>query len=161
MKPVYTNKTLVTSREKEAKGFKKPKDRVTLMTCANATGSIKLPLVFIHKPSNLRCFKREVFQWITMPKKTLGWTLLFLRSGSMKNLFQDSRKHWQKKKFAKKALLLLDNAPSHLDIECLESNDGEITCLYLPPNTTSIIQPRDQGVLETVKRHYMTYCYVC
>ena len=43
------NKTLVSSREKEAKGFKKPKDRVTLMACANATGSIKFPLVFIHK----------------------------------------------------------------------------------------------------------------
>ena len=51
------NKTLVTGREKEAKGFKKPKDRVTLMACANATGSIRLPLVFIHKSLNPRCFK--------------------------------------------------------------------------------------------------------
>ena len=33
------SKTLVSSREREAKGFKKPKDRVTLMACANATGS--------------------------------------------------------------------------------------------------------------------------
>ena len=33
------NKTLVSSREKVAKGFKKPKDRVTLMACANATES--------------------------------------------------------------------------------------------------------------------------
>ena len=51
------NKTLVSSREKEAKGFKKPKDRVTLLACANATGSIKLPLVFIHKSKNPSCFK--------------------------------------------------------------------------------------------------------
>ena len=51
------NKTLVSSREKEAKGFKKPKDRVTLMACAKATGSIKFPLVFIHKSLNPRCFK--------------------------------------------------------------------------------------------------------
>ena len=51
------NKTLVSAREKEAKGFKKPKERVTLMACANATGSIKLPLVFIHKSNNPRCFK--------------------------------------------------------------------------------------------------------
>jgi len=51
-------KTLVTAREKDARGFKKPKDRVTLMACANTTGSIKLRLVFIHKSLNSRCFKR-------------------------------------------------------------------------------------------------------
>ena len=45
------NKTLVSSREKEAKGFKMPKDRVTVMPCANASGSIKFPLLFIHKSS--------------------------------------------------------------------------------------------------------------
>ena len=51
------NKTFVTSRERAAKSFKKPKDWVTLRACANATGSIKLPLVFIHKSLNPRCFK--------------------------------------------------------------------------------------------------------
>ncbi len=34
-------KTLVTAREKDAKDYKKPKDRVTLMVCVNVTGSIK------------------------------------------------------------------------------------------------------------------------
>ena len=51
------NKTLVLSREKEAKGFKNPKDQVTLMAWVNATGSIKLPLLFIHKSMNPCCFK--------------------------------------------------------------------------------------------------------
>ena len=49
--------TLVSTREKEAKGFKKPKDRVTLMARANANGTIKLSLAFIHKSLNPRCFK--------------------------------------------------------------------------------------------------------
>ena len=32
---------------------------------------------------------------------------------------------------------------------------GEISCLYLPPNTTtSLIQPMDQGVLGNMKRRY-------
>ena len=51
------NKTLVSACEKETKGFKKPKERVTLMVCVNATGSIKFPLVFIHKSKNPMCFK--------------------------------------------------------------------------------------------------------
>ena len=32
-------------------------------------------------------------------------------------------------------------------------DDGEILCLFLPPNTTSVLQPMDQGVLEALKRH--------
>ncbi len=39
------------------KKFKKSKDRVTLMACANSTGTCKLPLVFIHTSKKPRCFK--------------------------------------------------------------------------------------------------------
>ena len=40
-------KTLACLFEKRAEGRKKIKDRVTLNACANITGSIKLPLLFI------------------------------------------------------------------------------------------------------------------
>ena len=50
-------RTLVTDREKEANGFKKSKDRITLLACANASGTICLPLMFIHKSADPRCFK--------------------------------------------------------------------------------------------------------
>ena len=53
-----------------------------------------------------------------------------------------------------KAILVLDNAPSHPDIATLTSDDGQITCLFLPPNTTSLIQPMDQGVLQSIKLTY-------
>ena len=42
----------------------------------------------------------------------------------------------------------------HPRVDLLHSDDGNIACLYLPPNTTSIIQPMDKGVLEALKRHY-------
>ena len=45
-------RTLVSGRE-EAKGFKKSKDRVTLMACVNASGSIAMPIMFIHKSATL------------------------------------------------------------------------------------------------------------
>lgn len=58
-------------------------------------------------------------------------------------------------KFCKeKRLLLLDNAPSHPSAATLQSPDGKIKSIFLPPNTTSIIQPMDQGVLEPCKRRY-------
>lgn len=53
-----------------------------------------------------------------------------------------------------KALLLLDNAPAHPDVSNLVSECGGIKALYLPANTTAIIQPMDQGVLEATKRRY-------
>ena len=49
------SKTLASMSEKEA--MKKQKDRVTLMACCNATGMHKLPLMFIGKAKNPRCFK--------------------------------------------------------------------------------------------------------
>ena len=36
----------------------------------------------------------------------------------------------------------------------LTSHDGQITCLFLPPNTISLIQPMDQGVLQSIKLTY-------
>ena len=49
-----------------------------------------------------------------------------------------------------KALLLIDNCSAHPDE--LSSRDGSVTCMFIPPNTTSLIQPMDQGVLQAMKK---------
>ena len=48
-------KSLVTHLEKSADGRKS--ERVTINACSNITGTIKLPLLFIGKSKNPRCFK--------------------------------------------------------------------------------------------------------
>lgn len=53
-----------------------------------------------------------------------------------------------------KALLVLDNAPSHPSESVLKSKCGNIFVKYLPPNVTALIQPMDQGVIASVKRNY-------
>ena len=63
-------------------------------------------------------------------------------------------KYLKDKNLPIKALLVLDNAPSHPSTEHLQYDDGKIEAIFLPPNTTSVIQPMDQGVLENVKRRY-------
>ena len=50
-------KTLAAKTEKHPSGMKKQKERVMLMACSNATGSHKLPLLFIGKAANPRYFK--------------------------------------------------------------------------------------------------------
>ncbi|XP_053949347.1 jerky protein homolog-like [Anastrepha ludens] len=54
---------------------------------------------------------------------------------------------------SQKAVLVLDNAPSH-PVEDLTSDDGNIFCYFLPPNSTAVLQPMDQSVIETLKRRY-------
>lgn len=50
-------------------------------------------------------------------------------------------------------LLFLDNAPVHpVDVE-LE----HIKLKFFPPNTTSKIQPLDQGIIRSFKAHYRRY----
>lgn len=53
-----------------------------------------------------------------------------------------------------KAVLLLDNAPSHPPAEELKSSNGNIFVIYMPPNITPLIQPMDQNVLRLTKLFY-------
>ena len=49
-----------------------------------------------------------------------------------------------------KILLFLDNAPVH-PIDLKLSN---VTIIFFPPNTTSIVQPLDQGIIRAFKARY-------
>lgn len=55
-----------------------------------------------------------------------------------------------------KALLLLDNAPSHPPAEELVhvTKDGKIWVMYMPPNVTPLIQPMDQNAIRLLKLNY-------
>ena len=53
-----------------------------------------------------------------------------------------------------RALLVLDNCSAHPEEDLLVSHDGQVKAVFLPPNVTSLIQPMDQGVLESLKRRY-------
>ena len=64
------------------------------------------------------------------------------------------KKYLQERKLEEKAPLLLDNAPAHPSTDVLQSEDGTIKCLFLPPNTTSLVQPMNQSVLESMTRRY-------
>ncbi|KAM4048904.1 tigger transposable element-derived protein 1-like [Anomaloglossus baeobatrachus] len=52
-----------------------------------------------------------------------------------------------------KVLLILDNAPGHP--AHLDDFNPNVIVVYLPPNTTALIQPVDQGVIATFKAFYL------
>ncbi|XP_017784923.1 PREDICTED: tigger transposable element-derived protein 1-like [Nicrophorus vespilloides] len=116
------------------------KKRLTLMMGANASGDMKLkPLLVYHAETNRRA-------WVTIDLFT-DWFL---------NQFCPSvQRYCAQRNLEPKALLILDNAPGH------PSNLGSLqTCIpvevmFLPPNTTSILQPMDQGVKAALKANYL------
>ncbi|KAK8390500.1 hypothetical protein O3P69_010294 [Scylla paramamosain] len=54
---------------------------------------------------------------------------------------------------ALKILLLVDNTPSHQP--SLQNLSSNIKLAFLPPNTTSLLQSCDQGLIQTFKSYYL------
>jgi hypothetical protein len=50
----------------------------------------------------------------------------------------------------RKTLIFADNCPAHPHTQNLKS----VTLLFLPPHTTSKIQPMDQGIIMNFKQDY-------
>ncbi|XP_017794487.1 PREDICTED: jerky protein homolog-like [Habropoda laboriosa] len=146
-------KTLVHQGERLVDGRKVKKDHVTVAFCANSTGTHKLPVLFIHKYANPRAlnhckenlpvvYKHQHNSWINEQIFT-DWYL---------NHFKKSVRECQLREHrVRKVLLLVDNFRGHMIPEELRE-DNHFKLMFLPPNTTSIIQPMDQGIIAKCKK---------
>ena len=136
-------------------GRKKEKKRPTLLVCANSSGTEKFPLFFIGSARRPHCFQNKTGEplgfdyahikkaWMTMDL-SFRWLLCF-----------DS---YINGTTGRKVLLLLDNVSGHGRPERLP----DLSCVhveFLPPNTTSKLQPIDAGIINCVKRRYRTAQY--
>ena len=139
---VLPDKTLAGSREKDAPGVKKSKDRVTLLCCANATGTHKLKPVLIGKYKKPRCFKRVDTN--AFPVHYTAQTNAWMNTDIFTRWFHEQfipavKQHLRLKGLPCTALLLIDNCSAHPEEEELCSIDGSIRAIFLPPNTTSLL----------------------
>ena len=50
--------------------------------------------------------------------------------------------------------MFLNNCSANPSEDELVSADDKITAKFLPPNVTALVQPMDQGVLESIKSVY-------
>lgn len=148
-------KSLVSKRETAAPGYKVSKARITAMVCANYTGDHRLPLLIIGKSKQPRCFKGVNKLPVAYRNQKNSWMDTKIFGDWYENVFiPEVKKHHEKTGSTGKVLLLIDNAPSHPSDVVLSSHDGKFNVLFLPPNVTSVLQPMDQGVIETFKRFY-------
>uniref|UniRef100_A0A8C4RH87 HTH CENPB-type domain-containing protein n=1 Tax=Erpetoichthys calabaricus TaxID=27687 RepID=A0A8C4RH87_ERPCA len=114
----------LTFKHHEAAGTKVPKDRLTLLLACNMDGSEKLPLLVIGKSKAPRCFK------------------------NVKKLPVAYEANLRSKR--QQIVLLCDNCAAHSDDIRLTN----IKLVFMPPNTKSLIQPMDQGIIANFKQNY-------
>jgi hypothetical protein len=102
----------------------------------------KRKLMVIGKSQNLRCFKGVITLPVDYKANKSAWMTA--------DIFKDWLINWDKE-LNRNILLLIDNCPAHI-IDCI--NLKHIKVMFLPANTTSIIQPCDQGIIRTFKAYY-------
>jgi hypothetical protein len=140
------DRTLATQR---LSGRKKDKERLSIALCANSDGSHKLNPLIIGKYKKPRCFNNINLNNLQMTYRSnpKAWMLTTI----FQDWLQEFDREIAKKHGNQHVLLLLDNCPSH-KIDGLALSNVDIH--FLPPNTTSKIQPMDAGIIMSFKRHY-------
>ena len=113
------------------------------MTAANAVGE-KLPSFIIGKSKKPRCFKHIKHLPCRYRSQKKSWMDSILFEEWVREVDRRFTKE------GRKIVLLVDNCPAHPSINNLASTE----LIFLLLNTTSKLEPMDQGVIQSLKAHY-------
>ena len=126
---------------------KKAMEHLTVMVCTNKDGPDKKNLLVLGKSQRPRCFKGlDITKLpVTYKANSKAWMTSIL--------FEDWLKEWDRQLEGKpKICLLVDNCPAHPNPPKFVPKNIEL--VFLPPNTTSVLQPMDQGIIKNLKTRY-------
>lgn len=133
------------STQKTVAGTKRSKERLTVALCANADGTHKLKPLVIAKSKRPRCFPRNYDPDVHV---TYRWNK---KAWMLTSLFEEWLVDFDRQMKGRRVVLLLDNAPTHIT-RSIELRNTRVH--FLPPNTTSHIQPMDAGIIKAFKARY-------
>ena len=125
-------------------GGKKAKERITVLLCANMSGDDKRNLFVIGRSKKPRCFPKNSALPVEYESSANAWMTAGLFTKWVEKFDRDMRLQ------NRKICLLLDNCTAHK----IEFSPKNIKIVFLPPNTTSIVQPMDMGCIRAWKAHY-------
>lgn len=131
---------------KQMSGKKHSKFRITTLHCVNADGSEKLPLKFIGRYAQPRCFNGQTPQQLGIDYSANS------KAWMNREIFDEWLRVFDRKMIQedRKVLLTIDNFKGH-EVEYKPKN---ITVNFLAPNLTSFVQPLDAGIIACVKALY-------
>lgn len=126
-------------------GGKRSKDRLTVALACSMTGEVLKPLV-IGRAAKPRCFRNLDITRLPVTYKNNR------KSWMTSTLFDEWLNDINKKMrlAGRHILLFLDNAACHSANLVL----SHVTLQFFPPNTTSKLQPLDQGIIQAFKVYY-------
>ena len=123
------------------------KDRLTLVLCCNASGSVKVDPLIIGTAKKPVCFQDGPPQISYINQKN-AWMDRIIYRYWWNRVFLPAVREFT----ALPVALIMDQCSGH-DSTVTDSL-GQVTLYFLPPNTTSIYKPMDQGIVAAVKAHY-------
>ncbi|XP_023234398.1 tigger transposable element-derived protein 1-like [Centruroides sculpturatus] len=148
--------TSISKEDARSKGYKASMDRLTLLLGGNCAGDIKLKPLLVYHSETPRALKRIAksslpVMWRSNQK---AWVTQDLFNEYIHGYMSPFIKNYtEERNLANKALLIIDNAPAHSsDIGNLCDN---IQVVFLPLNSTPLLQPMDQGGIRAFKSHYL------
>ncbi|XP_062888939.1 tigger transposable element-derived protein 1-like [Mobula hypostoma] len=150
------DRTFISKEENSAPGFKASKDRLTLLLGGNAAGDFKLKPLLVYSSENPRAldgYAKPHLPVIWHSNRKAWMTTTIVHDWFTNYFCPDVERYCAKHNISNKALLILDNSPSHpLNLNDLSNN---VRVEYLPKETSTLIQPMHQGVITNFKRYYL------
>jgi hypothetical protein len=150
--------TLTREDERRPAGKRMCKDRATVLVCANATGTCRIPLLILGRAQKPRCLNGEITCPFVYKSTPNGWmdTKTF-NEWVLEVFWPHVVRFCESRMQTPRAGLVLDNHSSHGSLPNVQG----IRAIYLPPNTTSLLQPMDHGVIAALKKRYKTAVSNC
>jgi len=134
-------------------GHKKEKSRVTIFCATNATGTEKMALTFIHKHKTPRAMKNLNYK--NLPVYYYWNKKAWMQVSIFNDILLKLNEKMKRKR--RKIVLLIDNAPVHLILDETQEKLDCVEVKFLPPNTTTALQPCDAGIIHSFKCHYKRF----
>lgn len=134
----------LTFKDEKCHGGKLSKDRITVLLACNMDGSEKLKPLIVGKSAKPRCFKGVKSLPTIYRSNKKSWMTTELFNEWLISVNRDM------KKAKRKILLFLDNCTVHNNPPPLD----HVKLIFFPPNTTSKLQPLDQGIIQNFKILY-------
>ena len=125
------------------KGGKRSKERLIVLVAASALGE-RFPLLVIGKSKRPHCFR--------------GVLNLPVEYNANRSATSEMFEKWLRKvnnsmrSDDRKIAMILDNFSGHPNL-----NLSHVKLFFLPPNTTSMTQPMDAGIIKNLKHHYRRF----
>lgn len=143
---VLPHKTL-EFKGKDCRGGKLSKERVTVLLIANQSGDERLKPIVIGRAERPRCLKNIDLRslpvsYYASKKAWMTGKLWLAILGKLNS---------QMVKQNRRILLFVDNVGTHRIDKATFSN---VRVAFLPKNCTSVLQPLDQGIINSVKAKY-------